>query len=255
MEAEIEARGAEPYGPWGLIVSLIVAILLACLYGALLAGAAAIVGAAFFGWSATLGFIRSLHAGGGDYASALFLYSAGVAFYAAIAAAILSLARFRGGVDWRRLLAFPVERRWWRDRAYWALVVAGIAYGAAVSAVLSELYPASKGWFTLERGVASLVLTFILVVVAAPITEEIMFRGWIYTSLRSSFSAFASIVVSAFLFANAHYESSHLYALAVFPVGLLLGVVRERAGTLWATVSLHALYNFSGWLLTALGIG
>ena len=255
MTVEIEIRRANPYGPLGLSVSLVIAMLLACLYGTLLAGAAALVGTALSGWSATLGFVRSLHAGGGDRASALFLYSAGIAFYVAIAASILTLARFRAGTDWRRLLALPVERPWWRDRIYWALVASGILYGAGASAALSELYPASKGWFTLEPGVVSLALTFVLVVVAAPITEEIMFRGWIYTSLRFRFSALVSVVVSALLFANAHYESSHLYALAVFPVGLLLGVVRERTGTLWATVSLHALYNFSGWLLTALGIG
>ena len=65
----------------------------------------------------------------------------------------------------------------------------------------------------------------------------------------------ASVTISALLFALAHYERTHLYALAVLPVGLILGAARERAGTFWATASLHALYNFSGWLLTALGAG
>jgi membrane protease YdiL (CAAX protease family) len=255
MEAEIEKRVAEPYGLFGLSVSLVLAIVLACVYGGLLAGAAALVGAALYGWSATLGFVRSLHAAGGDHDSNLFLYSAGIALYVAFAASILSLARFRGGSDWRKLLAWPIERPWWRDRSYWGMVLAGIVYGAAASAVLSQVYPTSKSWFTLEPGVTSLALSFVLIAIAAPIAEELVFRGWIYTSLRSRFGALASVIVSALLFANAHYESSHLYALAVFPVGLLLGFVRERAGTLWATIALHALYNFSGWLLTALGIG
>ena len=51
------------------------------------------------------------------------------------------------------------------------------------------------------------------------------------------------ILVSAILFALAHWESTHLYALAVFPVGLALGYVRQRADSIAASITLHSLYN------------
>ena len=250
---ETEARAAAPYGPLGLVLSLICVIILTGLYFTLFVGVLALADAARYGWGHMLAAIQMLQAVKAARSSSLALYAAGIAFYLAMVAACLSLARFRGGTNWRKLVAWMVEQRWWRDRGYWMLVVAAIGYGALASAVLSKFYPPSNNWLILPPGLMALLLSFLLVAVAAPISEELLFRGWIYTSLRSRFGAVVSVAVSALLFASAHYDPTHLYALAVLPVGLILGALRERTGTFWATASLHALYNFSGWLFIALG--
>ena len=254
MTSDVEVHAAAPYGLVGLTISLVCILALAAVYAALIAGVGALADAALFGRSHLYADIQALRDMGGGSPSP-FAYAALTTPYLALVAAVLSAARFRGGHDWLRLAALRQDGPWWRSRAYWALVATGIVYGIIASAVLSLYYPPSKDWVTLGSGFWSLIFSFILVVAAAPFGEEILFRGWIYTSLRSRFGAAVSIVVSALLFANAHYEPTHLYALAVFPVGLILGITRERTGTIWATATLHALYNFSGWLFLALGIG
>lgn len=250
-----EAQPVVPYGPIGLAVSLVCGAALMAIYAAVFFGALALADAALFGWSHMLGLVAMLRAGAAGHNLPAIFYAAGIVLYLAMVAASLSLARFRGGADWRGLVAWRVEQRWWRDRGYWRLVVAALVYGAFASALLSRFYPPSNSWFTLAPGPAALLLSLLLVAVAAPIAEELLFRGWIYTSLRSRMGSVASVTISALLFALAHYEKTHLYALAVLPLGLILGAARERTGTFWATASLHALYNFGAWLLTAFGAG
>ena len=255
MASDNKTQAVAPYGPFGLVLSLVCAIVLAAIYAALFIGLLALVDAALFGWSDMLAAARTVRTGATarDPSVVPAGYAAGIVVYLAMAAAVLSLARLRGGTEWRGLVAWQVDRQWWRDRRYWALVAAAVAYGTLASALLSAFYPPSNNWFTLAPGAAALLLSFLLVVVVAPVSEELLFRGWIYTSLRSWLGAGASVTISALLFALAHYESTHLYTLAVLPIGLILGALRERAGTFWATASVHVLYNFSAWLLTALG--
>ena len=82
-----------------------------------------------------------------------------------------------------------------------------------------------------------------LAVIFAPIAEELLFRGWIYTSLRFRLGMWPAMVISALLFGLAHYESTHLYALAVFPLGLVLAALRERTGSTRTSMLFHAANN------------
>ena len=115
------------------------------------------------------------------------------------------------------------------------------------------VHPAAKEWVRLPEGAGWTTLFVTLAVVAAPVTEELLFRGWLYTGLRSRLAAGTTILVTAALFGLAHWERTHLYALAVFPVGLALGFIRERTGTIRATMTFHAAYNGFACLLLILG--
>lgn len=257
MTSETEVRAHGPYGPLGLVLSLVFVSVLAAFYALVLAGALALGELLLFGRDRLAPIIQMFWASDSqrDTPSLLLAYWIGTLVYVLISAAVFTLARFRGGADWRRLVALEPRGRWWRSRAYWALVFAAIVYGVVASAAIGKFYPPSKDWFTLEPGVPMLATAFVLVVAVGPFAEELLFRGWIYTSLRARSGTVWSVAISAFLFALAHYDASHLYSLAVFPLGLILGTIRERSGTIWATIAVHALYNFSGWCAAALGAG
>jgi len=98
--------------------------------------------------------------------------------------------------------------------------------------------------------VAALALVALAVVIA-PITEELLFRGWIYTGLRYRLGVWPALILSSAVFAFAHYEDTHVYALAVFPVGLALGGLRQRTDSTKASILFHALYNLTAVLLSA----
>ena len=82
---------------------------------------------------------------------------------------------------------------------------------------------------------------FGIAVIAAPVTEELIFRGCLYGILRKSSGRVPAIVVSSVLFALIHGHLPSLPGLIVLAAGLAL--VYERCGSLWAPISMHASFN------------
>lgn len=79
------------------------------------------------------------------------------------------------------------------------------------------------------------------VVVLAPIVEELIFRGVIFSGFQRIYPSFLAIFFSALLFALFHLNPWQL--LPTFFLGLLLGYVRLRSGSLLAAIFTHALHN------------
>jgi hypothetical protein len=77
--------------------------------------------------------------------------------------------------------------------------------------------------------------------VAAPIGEEIFFRGFLYNALKRRLSIPAAIVISGLVFAMAHFGP--LAVIVIFPMGMVLAYVYERTRSLWVTIAMHATNN------------
>ena len=86
-----------------------------------------------------------------------------------------------------------------------------------------------------------LILLMLLIAVVAPIAEELFFRGMLYPVLRRRWSSPIAIGVNGLLFALIHVIPVILPGL--FFVGIVLAWVRERSGSLWPCILLHALQN------------
>jgi hypothetical protein len=87
----------------------------------------------------------------------------------------------------------------------------------------------------------TLIVLLLLVAVVVPIVEELFFRGMIYPLLRYRWGAGVAISVSAAIFAAFHFVP--LLMPALFFVGLILGYLRERSGSVLPGVLLHAMQN------------
>ncbi|HET9732569.1 MAG TPA: type II CAAX endopeptidase family protein [Acidimicrobiales bacterium] len=87
-------------------------------------------------------------------------------------------------------------------------------------------------------GVAVLVL---VVVLGAPVVEELFFRGLLLRSLRGRFGPVAGVAGSAVLFALAHFELVQLLALAAF--GVVLALLALRTGRLGPGIFAHMAFN------------
>jgi len=83
--------------------------------------------------------------------------------------------------------------------------------------------------------------------IAAPIFEEIIFRGFLLPSLTRYLPAWGAIAASSLLFAIAHLSLSEVLPLTV--LGMVLGVVYWRSQNLLASMLLHGLWN-SGTLIS-----
>lgn len=86
-------------------------------------------------------------------------------------------------------------------------------------------------------------LTFILVVIIAPIMEELLFRKMLIDRFRKYGDKIA-IVMSALFFGLFHQNFSQFFYAAM--LGLILGYVYCRTGNVKYTIGLHMIINFLG---------
>lgn len=86
------------------------------------------------------------------------------------------------------------------------------------------------------------VAVILVVTVLAPFSEEILFRGYIYHSLRYRCSMRNSILIASLLFGCMHYDLFRLLPLTI--VGVCLNLVSIRSDSLWGSMVMHATWNF-----------
>lgn len=90
----------------------------------------------------------------------------------------------------------------------------------------------------------------LLVVVGAPIVEEIVYRGSVQTQLVAVAGRWFGVFITAALFALIHLSPIEFPALFAFAV--LLGLTRQWSGTLGAPIVTHMAFNATGLLLVTL---
>ncbi|HUP34049.1 MAG TPA: CPBP family intramembrane glutamic endopeptidase [Candidatus Limnocylindria bacterium] len=98
-------------------------------------------------------------------------------------------------------------------------------------------------------GPVGLLLAVLVIGGLAPVGEELFFRGFMLTRLRRVWSAGPAILVTALAFGLMHGEWAH-GALAT-GMGLYLGLVTERSGSVIPAVICHVANNTTSVLLSA----
>lgn len=103
----------------------------------------------------------------------------------------------------------------------------------------------------LMGGGAALWLSLVLGVVAAPIVEEIIFRGALYTALRSRLGTWGSALTSGAVFSALHPTMPDGF-LPILTLGLVLALLREKTGSVFPCIVCHAVNNAMMLLLVVL---
>lgn len=85
------------------------------------------------------------------------------------------------------------------------------------------------------------VLLIAIVVIGAPIIEELFYRGLLLRSLQKLTPAWVAIVLCGLVFGASHFELLGLPALAAF--GMVLAFIAYRTGRLGMTISAHVGFN------------
>jgi uncharacterized protein len=94
-----------------------------------------------------------------------------------------------------------------------------------------------------------------VVVLAAPLAEELFFRGFLYRALRRRLPVWPSALVSGGLFGLAHLQGAS-FLLIVPPLivgGLGLALIFEYRQTIVASMAAHSLFNLVGFVVIAWG--
>ena len=92
-----------------------------------------------------------------------------------------------------------------------------------------------------------------LVVVLVPISEELLFRGFIYRNLKAFFPGWWPIILSSLIFAGMHFN--WLSLLPLFLLGVWLCLAYEKTGNILAPIIIHGLFNANTLMLILLAEG
>lgn len=143
----------------------------------------------------------------------------------------------------------PTREIWWLPLLMWA------AYMVAtiVAAVLASFAPwidmkqAQDVGFTDINLPIEYIFAFVALVILPPIAEELLFRGYLFGRLREKFGFWLSAVVVSVVFGIVHMQWNVAVDVAV--LSLFLCYLRERTGSIWASIVLHAIKNGVAYVL------
>lgn len=116
-------------------------------------------------------------------------------------------------------------------------------------AILATLFPSWMETYQklLENAGMDDTLTFGLFlysVLLAPICEELLCRGVILKSIRRCFPFWAANLFQAVLFGVLHMNM--IQGVYAFCLGLILGFIYEKTGSIYYSILLHIMFNFWG---------
>ena len=85
------------------------------------------------------------------------------------------------------------------------------------------------------------ILAFTTLIIIAPIAEEILFRGYLYGKLKKFVPIWVAILVTSALFGSIH--GAWNLAIDTFALSIVLCLLRESTGNIWASILLHMAKN------------
>jgi membrane protease YdiL (CAAX protease family) len=101
------------------------------------------------------------------------------------------------------------------------------------------------------RADGALWLLVIAFCIAAPVSEELFSRGFLYRGWSESFLGVpGAILLSSIVWTALHLQYDRFFFGEVFSIGLLLGFLRYRYNSTWLTIFVHALNNLAALLQT-----
>ena len=140
----------------------------------------------------------------------------------------------------------PFDYNWW---PLILMVLGGLAYSTGASVVV--MYPLAKLNSEFVNDIMnsgplseSAISSFILLVILAPLLEEMVFRGLLFTRLTNKWGTTRAMIVSSLFFGLLHFPFNPIGA---FLLGIVACVLYARTRTLLLPIALHAMYNLLVW--------
>jgi membrane protease YdiL (CAAX protease family) len=121
-------------------------------------------------------------------------------------------------------------------------MAAAIAFYLVFAAVYTALFgePQQKD---IAEGFGSLPIQFLLIVVAAPISEEVCFRGMLFGGLRERLPRIAAALLSGAIFGGLHALTGISAVPPLIVFGFVLALLYEKTGSIVPGILLHMLNN------------
>lgn len=122
------------------------------------------------------------------------------------------------------------------------LAIVIVAYGALFDYGIYRLKPdtflqasSTPIWLSL--------FDILTVVILAPLGEELFFRGWLWTGLRTYWRALPTALLTTGMWLLMHLNANQILFL-LFPA-LLISIARHASKSVRSTILIHAIYNLA----------
>lgn len=130
--------------------------------------------------------------------------------------------------------------------------VAGFAFNMMCSGLISVIQ-VPESWNAAHDSVTDalfgggIFISVIFTVFAAPIVEEIVFRGFTHRFLGKIYPVVNAAILSGIVFGITHFN--WLQTFYAFVMGIVLGLIYSWIKNLWATVAFHMAFNGANFIL------
>jgi len=223
MDATVSAKPAGfPYANWGALAAVL-GVLLALGTGVVLSVPALVIdhppsggelsdtANAFVQLATALGFFL-----------VPFAIAAGRGASLRQAASRLGLRRFRpGAIKWML-----------------AAIGAYLLFAIAYTAVVGEAHQKD-----IAEDFGTVPVQILLIVIAAPISEETCFRGFLFGGLRERLPRLAAALISGLIFGGLHVTTGVSAVPPLIAFGFILALLYEKTGSIVPGILLHMLNN------------
>ena len=96
------------------------------------------------------------------------------------------------------------------------------------------------------RDSGDLILLIVALVVAAPVVEEVVFRGFLLPGLAASrLGPSGAILLTSGIWTLLHAQYQPFYLIQIMVLGIVFGWLRFKSGSTALTIVLHGLLNFA----------
>ena len=135
----------------------------------------------------------------------------------------------------------------WPIWAWFAAAVATPLVGLLSSLLVGAFVSESESLKQLteifrDHGTSGFLIPLALIIGLTPaLCEELLFRGYVQTRLTGSLHPAVGILIASALFAIFHFDPVHV--IAVFPLGIYLGWVSWRSGSIFPAMLGHFVNN------------
>ncbi|WP_308367588.1 MULTISPECIES: CPBP family intramembrane glutamic endopeptidase [unclassified Microbulbifer] len=155
--------------------------------------------------------------------------------------AVLLVAHFRQQSRWETLAVrrFPLK-----SLATW---LPALLVFLAAQALLAHALDIDPGEFMKSLAGSRFLPLALMMVVAAPLLEELVFRGYLFRAWRHTrLGLSGTLLLTSVLFTALHFGQYHWVQLSfIFALSLLLGLAREKSGSVLLPILLHAGNNLA----------
>jgi membrane protease YdiL (CAAX protease family) len=146
------------------------------------------------------------------------------------------LYSFRQTLGWER-----GGFRWW----HYLMILGGFLI---VAAGVNEYFPEQENELLriLQSSRSAVYIVAFVATFTAPIVEEVVYRGVVYSAFRKKFGIAAGFIFATLLFALVHvpqYWPSYSTIFLLFLLSITLTSIRVRTGNLFPCIVLHTAFN------------